>query len=433
MRTLYLDTFSGIAGDMFVAALVDLGAPPSAIEWELSQLNLPDYHTHFERATHQGINGVRFTVHASGQPGSPTPHAHEPCHHHGHSHETHDHGAHEHHDHGHSHDHPHPPHRPYAEIRDLLQDAPLSPPVQKRALSIFRRIAEAEAKIHGIPVDAVAFHEVGAIDSIVDIVAAAAALHALRIERVLAAPPVDGRGFMQCAHGRFPVPAPATLEVLRGIPLRTDDLPFELITPTGAAILADTADAFGPLPPFTLEKIGYGLGTRSLPDRPNVLRALLGTTGSGPASDVVTRIDTNLDDFSPELAAAVTDRLFAAGALDVTLTPIQMKKGRPAFELSVLAPNERAQALAHLVLTETSAFGLRLSEVRRLKLDRQAAAVTTPFGEVAIKIGLLDGHIVKATPEFESVKALATRLGIPLRTLHDATVAAIQPLLHPKS
>jgi hypothetical protein len=311
MKVLYLDCISGISGDMTVGALVDLGVKPSTLEWELSKLAIGDFHMHFERAARKGIEGVRFTIHEGAththEQDEPEAHAHhhhhphegEHAHAHGHEHE-HDHG-HEHHhpdhghphshddgepcdhDHGHEnchhhdHEHAHTHGRSHGEIRALIEPSELSHFVKKHALGIFQRIAVAEGKIHGVPPEDVGFHEVGALDSIADVVCACVGIEALGVEKVLASRLHDGHGTMQCAHGTFPVPAPATLEILRGIPLGQIDEPHELITPTGAAIAAEFSASFGLMPALATEKIGYGLGTRDLATRPNVLRAVLGT------------------------------------------------------------------------------------------------------------------------------------------------------------
>ena len=295
MRVLFLDCFSGISGDMTVGALCDLGIKPSAFEWELSKLEIGDFHMHFERAKRQEIEGVKFGIHAgsththdqdeeSDEHGHVHAHAHEHEHDDEHEHEhhhehEHDHG-HEHtHDHGHDHGHDHHEHehgRSYAEIRALIESSDLSDFVKKHALGIFHRVAVAEAKIHGATVESIGFHEVGALDSIADIVLACVGIEELGVEKIFCGPLADGRGWIDCAHGRFPIPAPATLEILSGIPVGQIDEPFEFITPTGAAIAAEFAAGFGPMPRMTVEKIGYGLGSRDLASRPNVLRAVLG-------------------------------------------------------------------------------------------------------------------------------------------------------------
>ncbi len=297
MRVLFLDCFSGISGDMTVGALCDLGIKPSTFEWELAKLDIGDFHMHFERTKRQEIEGVKFGIHAGsththdqdepvdehGQVHAHV-HAHGDEHEHGHEHHhEHDHGhahEHEHHDHD-KHEHEHEHGRSYVEIRTLLENSDLSDFVKKHALSIFHRIAVAEAKIHGTSVESIGFHEVGALDSIADIVLACVGIEELAVEKVFVGALADGHGWIDCAHGRFPIPAPATLEILRGIPVAQIDEPFEFITPTGAAIAAEFAAGFGPMPRLTIDRIGYGLGTRDLKSRPNVLRAVIGELVEG--------------------------------------------------------------------------------------------------------------------------------------------------------
>ena len=288
MRALFLDCISGISGDMTVGALVDLGVKPSALEWELSKLHLGDFHMHFERQKRQEIEGIKFGIHEGAththEQDEPAEHGH--AHGHSHAHEGHHHCCdHDHeeehdHDHGeeaHHHEHHHEHGRSHADIRELIAHSDLSRFVKERALAIFQRIAVAEGKIHGVPAENVHFHEVGALDSIADVVCACVGIEALGVEKVFASRLHDGHGTIECAHGTFPVPAPATVEILRGIPLGQIDVPHELITPTGAAIIAEFAASFGLMPEMTIEKVGYGIGTRELATRPNVLRAVLGT------------------------------------------------------------------------------------------------------------------------------------------------------------
>ena len=300
MKVLYLDCISGISGDMTVGALVDLGVKPSTLEWELSKLDLGDFHMHFERAQRHNLEGVKFGIHEGAthtHDQDEHEHGHDCGHDHGHSHEEHPHshtpGEHQHtqgehcdheheshshdsHEHG-EHDHDHEHGRSHREIREMLEHSELSPFVKKRALAIFQRIAIAEGKIHGMPPEDVTFHEVGALDSIADIVLTCVGIEALGVEKVVVSALNDGRGTIECAHGTFPLPAPATLEILHGIPLGQIDEPHELITPTGAAIVAEFGESFGLMPRISSEKIGYGVGTRQLASRPNVLRAVLGT------------------------------------------------------------------------------------------------------------------------------------------------------------
>jgi uncharacterized protein (TIGR00299 family) protein len=459
MRVLYLDCFSGISGDMTVGALCDLGVKPSAFEWELSKLEISDFHAHWERKIRQNIEGVKFSIHEGAT------HTHdqdeEEHHHHGHEHHEHDehehhehageltaenaentkehsHGhdcehhheehSHEHHDHGHEHHHhhEHEAERGFREIRALIQESDLSDFVKKHAVGIFERIAKAEGKIHGMKPEEVTFHEVGALDSIADIVLACVGIELLKVDKVIVSPLAEGRGWIESAHGRFPVPAPATLEILSGIPLAPMDEPYEFITPTGAAIVAEFAESYGPMPAMRVEKIGYGVGTRVTPGRPNVLRAVLGEAGAAAADgferDTITRLETNIDDLSPEIVGAVTGQLLKMGALDVFLTPIHMKKNRPGMQLTVLCEEAAVGKVAELIFRQTTSFGVRMDRVERLKLARSFETVQTAYGTVTVKIGKLGGETVQVSPEFESCKALSELTGAPIRAIYEAAV-----------
>jgi len=239
------------------------------------------------------------------------------------------------------------------------------------------------------------------------------------VEKIFVSSLIEGSGWIDCAHGQFPIPAPATLEILAGVPLLQISEPFEFITPTGAAILAEFGVKFGPMPRIKIEKIGYGLGTRQLPNRPNVLRAILGESDDSYETDVITRIETNLDDLSPEITGAVMDKLLGAGALDVFFTPIQMKKNRPAVQLSVLCEESAISKITDLIFAETSAFGMRMDQVNRFKLERKFKTVQTSYGEIIVKLGLKDGKIIQAAPEFESVRVASEKSGQPLRVIYE--------------
>jgi uncharacterized protein (TIGR00299 family) protein len=439
MKTLYLDIFSGISGDMFVGALLDLGVNFEKFQSELGKLHLAGFHLHVRKAEKCGIQGTKFDVHMAED------------HHHEHD-EHHDHDHHHPHDHGHSHSHTHSqddplarlltplkpspaqPHvhgRGFAEIRTLINSADYSHWVKEKAIAIFSRIARAEGKIHGKPPDEVHFHEVGAIDSIVDILGACIGLELLGKPRILASPVVEGHGFVRCAHGQFPIPAPATLAILteRGTSLSQCDEPHELVTPTGAAILAEFVETFGHLPNLTPERIGYGLGTRDNRTRPNVLRAILGRANEEAAkldweTDTITVLETNLDDIPSEMLGHFMEIAFREGALDVFHTPIQMKKNRPGVLLSVLCPSDKNDHFAELILRHTTAFGIRTTNSQRRKLQRKSIEVKTCFGGVQVKLGTLNGKVLQASPEFESCKALAETHGVPIKNVFDAARAA---------
>ena len=422
MKTLYLDLFSGIAGDMFIAALLDLGVDAQKLERELKKLKLDGYHLHISRQQKSAIAGVKFDVHLA--------HEHD---------RAHDHGHHRHKD-EHHHGHAHDKQRTFPEIKQLISRSKLSAWVKQKSIAVFQRIAEAEGKIHGLPPAEVHFHEVGAVDSIVDIVGAAIALELLGKPRVFASPVVEGTGWIHCAHGHFPVPAPATLAILgaRGIGLTQCDEPHELVTPTGAALLAEFVESFGVMDNLVAGKIGFGLGTRDNQTRPNVLRAVLSRTGVAPVSnskprlsgksksetgatpvlldwetDRIAVLETNLDDCTGEILGHFVETALAAGALDVFHTPVQMKKNRPGVLLTVLCAENDADKFSELLLRETTTFGVRKTLAERRKLRREFAEVKTAFGKVTVKIGRLGGKVVQAAPEFESVKKLATKAKVP--------------------
>ena len=394
MKLLYLDCFAGISGDMFLGALLDLGASEDALRGELAKLNLKEYQISSRRVIKQNISATKFDVvvmEDSALHRSAATTRHE--------------------------------HRGYSEIAKMIEESGLSTRVKERALKVFRRIGEAEAKIHGIPLEKVHFHEIGAVDSIVDIVGACIAVEALGVDEVHASPPRLGSGFVETAHGKFPVPAPATLELLKGIPVQSSNEPVELVTPTGAALLAEFCSKFGPMPAMTIEKIGYGAGARDLDKAPNVLRAVLGEVSAAASTaeeaDAVSVIETNIDDMNPQLFGDVMERLLAAGALDVFLTPVQMKKNRPGTLLNVLCERNGVDRLAELLLTHTTSFGVRIHEAQRRKLAREIVTVKTKFGEVEVKLGRLGGKIVARSPEFESCKQAAAKAGVAVKEVYD--------------
>jgi len=419
--------------------LLDLGVDARRLERELKKLKLDGYHLHISRQQKSSIAGVKFDVHLA--------HDHEHDHDHEHEHE-HDH-PHV-HEHGHSHGHAsrithHEEQRNFSQIKQLIFRSKLSAWVKQKSIAVFQRIADAEGRIHGLPPGEVHFHEVGAVDYIVDIVGAAIALELLGKPRVFASPVIEGTGWIQCAHGRFPVPAPATLAILgaRGIGLTQCEEPHELVTPTGAALLAEFVEKFGAMENLVAEKIGFGLGTRENQTRPNVLRAVLGKQTKAAAAqklstlnpqpstrldwetDRVAVLETNLDDCPGEILGAFVESALAAGALDVFHTPIQMKKNRPGVLLSVLCAEAEADKFAEMMLRETTAFGVRKTLAERRKLRREFAGVGTVFGKVTVKIGRLGGKVVQVAPEFESAKQLARKAGVAVKKVF-AAVAAVQ-------
>jgi len=414
MKTLYLDIFSGISGDMFLGAMIDLGVDAKALEAELAKLNLDGYQLHVGRKTKANIEGVKFDVHLLPVEGSE--HSHE----HGHSH-SHDAGG------GSPHE------RTFADIRAIIDASALSDWVKEKSVAVFRRVAVAEGKVHGRPPEEVHFHEVGAVDSIVDIVGGCIALELLGKPRVLAAPVTEGTGWVECAHGRFPVPTAATLEILgaRSVAVNQCDEPHELVTPTGAALLAEFAESFGLMRGVTPERIGYGLGTRDMLTRPNVLRAVLGQTEAATEPldwerDSVTVIKTNLDDINAEHLGHFVETALEAGALDVFHTPIQMKKNRPGVLLTVLCADADADRFSEMILRETTALGVRCHAADRRKLRREVVTVETPLGQVRVKLGRLNGELVQAAPEYESCREAAAKAGVPLKTIYAAAQKAIE-------
>lgn len=386
MTTLYLDTFAGISGDMCLGLLVDLGLDPAALEADLRALPVHGWQLDVRSEARHGLGGTRVEVRLAGH------------HHH---------------------------HRPWSAIDALLAAAPLPAPAMERARAVFRRLGEAEAKVHRVPLDQVHFHEVGAVDAIVDIVGTACGLHRLGIGELLCAPLPLSSGLTRGSHGPLPLPAPATLEILRGAPVRDAGSDRELVTPTGAA-LAATLGTFGPLPELTVERIGYGVGGWQLEDRPNLLRGILGRrdTVAGLLSDLVTVIETHIDDSLPEILGTLLERLLAAGALDAAYTPRQMKKNRPGVTLTVLAPPALAESLARLVLRESSAIGVRLYETRRLKLRRVIERIDTPLGPAEVKLVYEGEQLLRAAPEHAACVALAEGSGRPLPEVYRLVGAA---------
>lgn len=443
MKTLYLDIFSGISGDMFIGALLDLGVNPHKFGRELEKLKLDGFHLHVCEDERQGIAGIKFDVHLahehSHEHDASCDHAHDGCEHahsQEHVHDNHHHDT-DHHSHT-DHEHEHDDSRNFSAIKKLITKSKLSPWVKKKSIAVFQRIADAEGKIHGKPANEVHFHEVGAVDSIVDIVGGCIGLEMLGKPRVIASPVVEGTGWIRCAHGRFPIPAPATLAILgaRRIGITQCDEPNELITPTGAAILAEFAEQFEPMTGVVAEKIGFGLGTRENKTRPNVLRAVLGnqSTAGKPQPKITSNdsstldwevdriavLETNLDDISSEILGSFVESALAAGALDVFHTPIQMKKNRPGVLLTVLCAEADANQFCELILRETTAFGVRRTLAERRKLKRDFTTVKTKFGNVTVKLGKLNGKVVQAAPEFESCKKLAAQKKVPLRQIYEA-------------
>jgi uncharacterized protein (TIGR00299 family) protein len=382
----YFDCFSGISGDMTLGALIDLGVPLPWLKQSIAQLPLTDFDIRVGEVEYNGIRARRVEVQSS-------------------------------------HD---PPHRHYSDIRTLIEDSPLPEPAKRMGLAVFRRLAEAEAGVHGCLPEEVHFHEVGAVDAIVDVVGAALGFHYLGIAEAFSAPVPTGRGFVVCRHGRLPVPAPATAALLRGVPTLGTDIEYELTTPTGAAIVTTAAASFGPRPAMTVTAIGYGAGRRNLDPGPNLLRIMLGTRAPDQAmegnefeSDQIIVAETNIDDMNPEFFGFVMDRLFEAGALDVVWIPVQMKKNRPGTLLQVLCAPERLSAIVRCLLTETTSLGVRYYQAGRYLLERDQVTIESSFGRIPVKRIRESRGGVRCVPEYEVCRRIALEKGLPLRTVYE--------------
>jgi pyridinium-3,5-bisthiocarboxylic acid mononucleotide nickel chelatase len=415
MATYHLDCSSGIAGDMFLGACLDLGMPVEVIGDVVVRLGLSGVSIESYRASRGGFVGTRFRVLMEGKPVE-GPDPEERDHHH---------GDHDHHDHEHPHDHHHPhdhgPTRGLAEIRGLILGSALAEPVKERALRLFQRLGEAEAKAHGMPIEHVHFHEVGAVDSIVDLVGAAAAVEYLAPEHLTCGPVNVGGGRVRMAHGEVPIPAPATAELLRGVPIHGGP-GGELTTPTGAVILAELVDEFVDLPAMVLEGVGYGLGKKHLPHQPNALRLLRGRAGEVKTEVMV--VECEVDNLSGEGFGFLMERLLEAGALDVYFTPVQMKKSRPGTLITLLCRRQQLAELSGLLLTESGSLGCRYYAAGRFEAEREILQVETAFGSVRIKRSRLDGRPLAAAPEFEDCRRLALASGVPWRDVYRAALVA---------
>ncbi len=425
MKIAYFDCFCGIAGDMALAALLDCGAPLAELKQDLASLAVEDWDIRADDVLRSGIHGVKVTITQNGQSDADElAAAHEHHHAHEHSHEG-----------EHSHEHRHHHHgRSMAEIRALIENSELKPRVQRDALAIFEKIAVAEAKMHHASPDEVHFHEIGGLDSLLDIVGVAWCLDYLGIEKIYASPLPLSSGFVMCAHGRMPVPAPATLEILKGAPWETTEIRGELVTPTGAAILAALCQSFGPAPAMTMSAIGQGAGTKEFAERPNLLRVSIGESSESGALQgldwaSLALLETNVDDLNPQLWEAVFEALFEAGALDVWTEPIAMKKGRPAQKLCVLCEPGARDGVLSAILRQTSTLGVRVQTVQRAAMQREMKTAQTPFGAVKIKVAHWDeGGVRRGHPEWEDVKARAQERGVAAREVYQAALLAADSL-----
>jgi hypothetical protein len=392
MRTLYFDCFSGASGDMINGALIDLGVDLIRLKEELNKIALKNYEIVTKPTTRASLRGTKFDVKIEEENQSE---------------------------------------RTLPEILNLLQSSRLPEPVLKMAVSIFQRLGEAEAKAHGIPLNNVHFHEVGAVDSIVDIVGACIGFHLLDIERFVCSALNVGRGMIGCAHGRMPVPVPATAELLKGARIYSTEVDAELVTPTGAAIISTLCQEYGPLPEIKLEGIGYGAGTKEFSDHPNLLRLILGETDAvaklgSSISEKITVIEATIDDMTPEVFGYVLEKALSHGALEIFYTPAQMKKDRPGTQLTALCRKEDRERLIELIFRETTTIGLRYYQVERRVLHRRSVQVPTMYGSIKVKVSYLEDKIVNFAPEYSDCKAAAERFNVPLRQVMRVAVAAFE-------
>ena len=379
-KTLYFDCFAGASGDMILGAMVGAGVDPNYLREQLSLLRVDGFSIDFETVNRSGLSATYARV------------------------ET----AHEH------------KHRHLSDIRQIIEAADLTDYVKKLSVQIFTRLAEAEARVHNEPIDRVHFHEVGALDAIVDVVGAAICFDFLKIDRFVCSPLHVGSGMVEMAHGRFPIPPPAVAELVKGVPFYATDIKGELLTPTGAAIITTVCNEYGPIPKMTTESMGYGAGTREYKDFPNVLRVLVGETTADAADEKLWMLETNLDDASPQIVGHVMDRVLELGALDCFFTPVQMKKNRPGVLLSVLCGPDEKEAVMKLLFVETTTLGVRSYEVTRRALERSMVQVETQYGMIDVKVARLDGRIVNEMPEFEQCRAAAAKAGVPVKIVEEA-------------
>ncbi|MGE0394501.1 MAG: nickel pincer cofactor biosynthesis protein LarC [Vicinamibacterales bacterium] len=419
MTTLYLDCFSGASGDMVLGALIDAGVPLAEVRRALGSLALDPDAVWTERVVRTGISATRFQVRGERVPASgPAPgqagvHTHAPGQ--SHAHGTVAAAADVAVDHG---------HRTLDEIYRLIDGSALRPETRDRAKTLFARLGQVEAEIHGIPVEAVHLHEVGALDSIVDIVGAVHAVDALGVDEVVASPLNVGSGTVRTAHGLYPVPAPATLKLLGGVPVYAGPQVAEMVTPTGALLVTGFATRYGPMPAMTVTATGYGAGAREFDDAPNVLRAVLGTRGGGGHAHTVSVVECEIDDLNPQILGALMGQLLAAGALDVFYTAVQMKKNRPGTLVTLIAPPDRREALTAMLFRETTTIGVRHREMARECLTREHRTVETPLGAVRFKVASRDGVVLNAAPEFDDVQAIAAAHGRPLKDVQALAMKA---------
>lgn len=388
MKTLYFDCFAGISGDMTIGALLDAGVDFDTLKNQLATLTLGGYELGIEKVKRSGIAATKFQVNV--EEGKQ-------------------------------------PARKLADISEIIHNSPLSESVKARSMSVFEKLAIAEAHVHGTTVDRIHFHEVGAVDSIIDIIGAMIGFELLGIEKFLASPLRVGFGAIKVAHGLMPVPAPATAELVKGLPIYAGEIEGEFVTPTGAAIVATLCESYGTLPSIQIERIAYGAGSRDPKSFPNALRLVLGEVEDAQQvteAQTVVVVETNIDDMNPQAYGYVMDKAFALGALDVFVTPIQMKKDRPAVMLTALCEQKDFEALVELILNETTTLGVRYYEAQRRTLARQVEEVSTPYGQVRVKVARTGNRTVHFQPEYEDCAKIAEKTGISLIEVQSAASAA---------
>ena len=398
MRIAYLDILTGISGDMTLGALIDAGVDANQLQEELKGLLVSGWQLTAEKVSKAGIQATKATVSLNE-------------HHQGHRH-----------------------HRDYVELVEIIQSADLPAEVAEQSLAVLRTVAQAEATVHGVAVEKVHFHELAGVDTLIDIVGSVIGFRLLGVERIYSSALPVSHGYVDTAHGRLPVPPPAVTEMLKGVPTFPVDIEAETVTPTGAALAISLAEQIGIFPPMIVESIGYGAGTMDFPNRPNILRLWVGKPSgvqhkaedSRLVVDEVVTIEANIDDMTPELQPVVVEKLLEQGALDAWLTPIQMKKGRLAVKVSALAPVQKTEALVEVILTETTSFGVRVSRSQRRCLLRQTVMVTTPYGELPVKVGKIGRQVVTVAPEYEDCRQAARRHNVPLKVVYSAATAAAQ-------
>jgi len=389
MKTLYFDCFAGASGNMILGALIALGIDREKLIEQIKLLDISDFEIEFSNVNRSGISAVYAEVKFAEEK----------------------------------------THRHLSHINKIIENSRLTDAVKKNAVKIFTRLAEAEAKVHGIAVEKVHFHEVGAIDAIVDVVGACVGFEMLGIEKFVCSKIHVGNGFVNMAHGKFPVPPPAVAELLQNVAIYSTDIEGELITPTGAAIISTVCGEFGVIPDLKIEKTGYGAGTREYKNFPNVLRLFLGETDNKQLTmnnEQLTLIETNLDDISPQILGFVMERAFELGALDCWFTPIQMKKNRPATLVSILCDFSKKEILSELLYRETTTLGIRVSQIERSCLPREIVKVATEFGEIDVKIARYQDKVVNAKPEFEQIKKIAVENNLPLREIESAVLRKLE-------